>query len=118
MKTREGAALCVQKNPSVTGKQRRAGFGDPSKNFRDFKTVPKAKGELKTERKDPLAHFSGDMSKTNRSPALQGYCHQLLFLMKIAWQIPSISYSLRGAFLLLGQSAGRMAKVCIISITS
>lgn len=38
--------------------------------------------------------------------------------MKIAWQIPSISYSLRGAFLLLGQSAGRMAKVYIISIIS
>lgn len=42
-------------------------------------------------------------------------CHQWLFLMEITWQNPSISYSVRGAFLLLGHTAGRMAKVYISS---
>lgn len=32
----------------------------------------------------------------------QGYRSQLLFIMEITWQIPSISYPLRGEFLLIG----------------
>lgn len=76
MKGQEGAELWVRGKKrkiksfflSVIGKQRAAGLGDISIKIRHFKKVLTAKGELKTETEDPLAHYSGDMSKTSRSP--------------------------------------------------
>lgn len=69
MKAQEGAALCVQKKKKKCNcKAKGSRFKKHLKKIRDFKKMLTAKGELKTERKNPLAHFNGDVSKTSRAP--------------------------------------------------
>lgn len=113
-----GCSSVCAKKPKCNWKAKGIRFWRHLKKLQRLQDSPNSKRRTENREKGSSCSFQWGYEEDKKISTLQGYCHQLLFLMKIAWQIPSISYSLRGAFLLLGKSGGRMAKLYIISITS
>lgn len=60
--------VCKKKKKKCNWKAKGSRFKKHLKKIRDFKKMLTAKGQLKTDRKNPLAHFNGDVSKTSRAP--------------------------------------------------